>query len=38
LTIAFSYLTWRFVERPGQALFRHWSDFIFVRRDSRVLA
>ena len=38
LTIAVSYLTWRFVERPGQALFRHWSDFIFVRRDSRVPA
>ena len=38
LTVACSYLTWRFVERPGQALFRHWSDFIFVRRDSRVPA
>lgn len=38
LTIAFSYLTWRFVEKPGQALFRHWSDLVFVRRDSRVLA
>lgn len=38
LTIAFSYLTWRFVEMPGQAAFRHWSDLVFVRRDSRVPA
>ena len=29
VTVALSYLTWRFVEKPGQELFRRWSRRLF---------